>query len=124
MASQTVSNLQDILKEAWTPDRMNKQFYDEAPWLDRLEKTEKYTIGKQAQVPLHTDRSGADTTLDSAGGALNAADPQDVDQAVFNLAYNWRQISTEFGALNQAAGGATSVVEAKDFEIQGAIADM
>jgi hypothetical protein len=71
MAGQTVANLANVLKEVWTADSLAKQFYNETPWLDRLEKTPKYTIGDHASVPLHTGRGGATTVLGSAGGSLN-----------------------------------------------------
>lgn len=118
MASLTVSGLTDILKDIWTDDELNKQFYADTPWLDRLEKTDRYTIGKVAKVPIHEQLGGGDTILDSAGGALNAADPEDVEVAEFGLSYDWRQVSIEFGALNQAGGNETAVVEAKSLEVE------
>lgn len=122
--AQTVANLANVLKEVWTASELSKQFYAQYPLLDRLEKTDRYTIGDHASVPLQTSRAGATTTLGSAGGALNPASNQKVNKGTYTLTYNWAEISLEFGALNQAVGGATSVVEAKLLEVQGAIDDM
>lgn len=123
--AQTVANLSDILKEVWTSDRLEKQFYDENRWLDKVERTSKYTIGRQAQVPIHKNRSGGFSALLAAGGALNAADEQAVDRADYTLTYNWFQISIETGALNQADGpGARSTVSAVNLEVEGAVADL
>lgn len=124
MAGQTVANLSNVLKEVWTADSLAKQFYDETPWLDRLEKTSKYTIGDHAAVPLQTNRGGATTVLGSAGGNLNPVSYQKTAKGSYTLAYNWAQIQLEFGAMNQANGGATSVVEAKLLEVEGAVNDL
>lgn len=122
--AQTVANFADVMKEVWTSDRLEKQFYDENPLLDRLTRTNKFTIGKQAQVPVHKGRSGGYSVKSSAGGTLNAADEQKVDTAIYTLSYHWFQISIETGALNQAGGGKQSVANAKNLEIEGAVADL
>jgi hypothetical protein len=126
--AQTVSNLTDVLKEVWTSDRLEKQFYDENPFLDALTKgsfeTSKSRIGEKAIVPIHKGRSGGYTSTSSAGGALNPADEQKVDAAEYTLVYHWFQIAIETGALNQSTGGSTSAVAAKDLEIQGAVSDL
>ena len=56
--AETVANLLDLLKETWTDDRLNRQFYSKTSWLDRVEKTNKYTIGRQAQVPVEPSELG------------------------------------------------------------------
>lgn len=122
--AQTVANLTDVLKEAWTSERLEKQFYDENPFLDRIEKQQASMIGEKAIVPIHKGRSGGYTSTNAAGGSLNAADEQKVDSAEYTLIYHWFQVELETGALNQSVGGNTSAVVAKDLEIQGAIADM
>lgn len=126
--AQTVAGLADVLKEAWTSDRLEKQFDDQVPFLDRIAKesaeVSNTKIGEKAIVPIHKGRSGGYTSVSSAGGSLNAADGQKVDAAEYTLVYHWFQIALETGALNQSVGGATSAVVAKDLEIQGAISDM
>lgn len=122
--AQTVANLTDVLKEAWTSDRLEKQFYDENPFLERIEKYQATMIGEHALVPIHKGRSGGYTSTGSAGGTLNPADEQKVDQALYTLVYHWFQVDLETGALNQASTGAQSVAVAKDLELQGAIADL
>src|SRR6184192_1475866 len=113
MAVQTVANLANVLKEVWTASELAKQFYDQFPLLDRLEKTDRYTIGNQASVPLWTQRAGATTTFGPAGGTLNPISRQSVNKGVYTLTYNWAEIGLEFGALNQSVGEQNSVVEAK-----------
>lgn len=124
MASSTVSAFTDVYKEAWTQDRLAKQFYDENPLLERAEKFSTTVIGKQAQVPIHKGRAGGYSVKSSAGGTLNNADYQKVDQAAYTLSYPYQQVSIETGALNQGTGGNQSVVAQLDLEIEGAINDM
>jgi len=124
MAVQTVANLSSVLKEVWTATELAKQFYNQFPLLDRLEKTDRYTIGNQASVPIQTQRAGATTTLGAAGGTLNPISRQSVAKGTYTLTYNWAEIGLEFGAINQSQGEANSVVEAKILEVQGAIDDM
>jgi hypothetical protein len=115
MASESVANLFDLLKEVWTQDRLEKQFYDGTRFLDRVEKTNKYTIGRQAQVPVETALPGGTSTKLAAGGALNASDALHVDRADYILSYIWQQVSLETGALNQGVGpGVHSTVDAAD----------
>jgi hypothetical protein len=123
MAS-TVANLAAVLKDAWTSDRLAKQFYDENPLLDWFTQTSPTMIGAQAQVPIHKGRSGGTTSTGSAGGSLNPADNQKVDQALYTMVYLWRQIQLEVAAINQSGSSAQSIVAAKDFEIGGAINDI
>jgi len=122
MASQTVANLTNILKQVYTADQLEKQFYSETPVWDRLQRTDQYTIGREAVIPLQSSLQGSETTLSAAGGALNAADPNNVQVAKYTLAYLARQISIEIGAVNQSMGGPDkSVVQAKALEIDSAI---
>ena len=126
--AQTVSSLTDVLKEAWTSDRLEKQFYDKNPFLDRIAKTtadvRKTSIGEKAIVPIHANRGGGYTSANAAGGSLNAADRQRVDAAEYTLVYHYHQIALETGALNQAEGGDSSAVVARDLEVQGAISNI
>jgi len=123
--AQTVANLTDVLKEAWTSDRIEKQFYDENPVFDRLQKVEATMIGEKAIVPIHKGRNGGYTSTNAAGGSLNTAGEQRVDAAEYTLVYHWLPIELETAALNQAGGSnLQSVVASKDLEIQGAIQDM
>jgi hypothetical protein len=123
--AQTVANLTDVLKEAWTSERIEKQFYDENPLFDRLQKVEATMIGEKAIVPIHKGRNGGYTSTNAAGGSLNTAGEQRVDSAEYTLVYHWLPIELEAAALNQAGGSnLQSVIASKDLEMQGAINDM
>lgn len=126
MATEAVSNLLEMLKEVWTQDRMERQFYDGTRWLDKVEKTAKYTIGRQAQVPLELSLPGGDSSVPTAGSsALNAADTLHPDRADYTLTQQWRQVAIEAAALNQAdTVGMRSVVDAQDATIKSNVLGM
>lgn len=108
----TAANYQTLAKEVWDGDTMVKQFYDENPWLDMIEKKQRVVIGKKALVPLKTGRAGGTTILDSSGGFINPADAEDVNRAEYTLSYNYFPVSIEVGALNEITGGAQSIGDA------------
>jgi hypothetical protein len=120
MAAESVSNLSDLLKEVWTQDRLERQFYDGTRFADKIERTNKYTIGRQAQVPLETALPGGTTTTLAAGSAaLNAADTLHVDRAEYVLSYLWQQVALETAAMAQADSvGARSTVDSVDQTVQ------
>lgn len=122
--AQTVSNLADVMKEVWTQDRLEKQFYDRFDWLQKIEKTSAFTHGKKAVVPIHAGRSGGVSVLSSAGGTLNAAGQQEVDRAEYTVPYNYGQIQIQMAALNEATGGGFSVGKAIDLEVTSIVNDV
>jgi hypothetical protein len=120
----TAANYQDLAKEVWDSDTMVKQFYDENPFLEMIEKKQRVVIGKRAQVPMHTGRAGGTTILDSAGGFINPADSEDVDRAEYTLSYNYFPVSIEVGALNEITGGAASVGDALEHMMTSGLNNM
>lgn len=122
--AQTVANLTSVLKDAWTSETVEKQFYNENPVLEKIQKVKGTMIGLQAQVPIHRTRSGGYTSTNAAGGSLNPAGQQGTDQAVYTLVYHWFQIAIEAAALNQSAGSSQSIIAGKDLEMMGAIDDV
>ena len=121
--AQTVANLASVLKDAWTSDRIQKQFYNKNPLLEKIRTVSATMIGQQAQVPIHKYRSGGYTSTAPAGGSLNPAGNQQTDQAIYTMVYHWFQVQLEVAAINQAGSTATSVIKAKDLEFEGAVDD-
>ncbi len=122
--AQTATGMLNVLKEAWTSDRIQRQFLSDDSPLSRLEKVKATMIGKQAQTPVLLAGSGGYTSTGAAGGSLNAAGSQSVNQAQWTLVYHWFQVEIETSALNQAGGNdAQSIISAKDLEFEGAITD-
>jgi hypothetical protein len=120
--AQTATSLASVIKDAWTSDRIQKQFEAENAPLGRLDRVKGTMIGTQAQVPIYNNRSGAYTSVGAAGGSLNPALAQQVTQATYTLVYNWFQTELETSALAQASGsGIQAIVGAKDLEVEGAV---
>jgi hypothetical protein len=112
---------EDVLREVWTQDRLEKQFYDQNILLDQIEKTSKYKVGKVAKVPVHLDRSGGYTIVPEAGSAsLNAADNQKVGVAEFKHTRHWFQVEIDTNAITSSEGP-LAVASAMDSEVTGAI---
>lgn len=119
--AQTATSLASVLKDAWSSTRIQKQFEAENAPLGRIESVKGTMIGSQAQVPIHNNRSGAYTSVGAAGGALNAAQAQQISQGTYTLVYSWFQIELETSALAQASTNVQALVNAKDLEIEGAV---
>lgn len=124
MAITTAANYASVAKEVWDSDTMVKEFYNENPWLDMIEKKQRVVIGKRAQVPMHTDRAGGTTVLDASGGAINAASPEIVNRAEYTMTYNYFPVSVEVGLLNEISGGAQSVGDGLEHTMSSGIDNM
>src|SRR3954468_8058223 len=119
--SQSAITISGALKQAWTDEELQKQFEDKNSPLSALETVRGTMIGSQAQVAILPGRAGSYTSVGAAGGALNPATGQPVNQAVYTMPYSWFQIELETSALVQTGSNVQSVVAAKDLEIQGAV---
>jgi hypothetical protein len=111
-----------VMKEGWTADRLQKQFEDRNAPLGKIESIRGVMIGRQAQTPVWSGRSGASTSVGAGGGDLNPAQQQPTAQALWTLVYNWFQIELDTSALAQASGSSVqSIIGGKDLEIEGAV---
>jgi len=123
--AETATTLTSVLKEAWTSDRMQKQFEDAANPLTRIQKVQATMIGKQAQVPIHKFNAGGFTSFGSAGGSFNTYNNVGVDQATYTLVTQGMPIALEFSALNQAGGqNAQAVIGSKVLAVGAAISEI
>ncbi len=121
----TVADRVKMSKEVWTYTRLEKQFYNQNPVLDKIKRTKKFTIGQTAKVPMHTGRSGGITVTGPNGtAALNGPGKQLTDTAEFGISYNWGYIGHEFGAMNQVHGGAVSFGSSIELEMTGIVNDL
>lgn len=122
--AQTVANLASVMKQAWTSNRLAKQFYDDNPLLAAIKQVEATTIGSQAQVPIFKYNTAGYTTTGPAGGSLNPAGSAGVDQAIYTLVYHYMQVAIETAVINQTGSDAASVVRGKDLELKSSIAQV
>lgn len=124
--AQTPTTLASVMKERWTDDALQKEWFADDDPLSRFEQLEATMIGKQAQVPIWSDlNSGGYTSIGAGGGAINTASNQPTAQAVYTLVYHYFPIALEFSTLNQASGNnLQAVVGGKNLEVMGALATL
>lgn len=121
----TESSLEAALDVIWTRRRFVEQLFEDNLLLEKIKKTDKYTQGKEAKVPLHTSRNGGFTSLPSGGGNLNEAGNQGYNEATFKLTHHHQQVALQGDILDIAGDGAdASIVDAADEEITRALNDM
>lgn len=120
----TESSLETALDVIWTARRFKEQLFEENKFWDKLQKTDKYTQGKEAKVPLHVSRNGGFTSLPSGGGNLNEAGNQGYNEATFKLTHHHQQVAIQGDILDISADKAGSIVSAADEEITRALNDM
>src|SRR4051812_23413969 len=111
------------LKQTWTSNTIEEQLYNENPFLDRIEKTTRYKVGKQAVTPVHTGRNGGFTVLPGAGGNLNAAGNQASADAFWNYTHQMYQIQVQGSVIDGTSDNDIAVVNAIDFEVENAVKD-
>jgi hypothetical protein len=111
--ADTATSLADVLKEAWTSNRLQKQFEDAAEPLKRIQKVQATQIGKQAQVPILEF-----SALNQAGGknaqAVIASKDLAIESAMSEVGKQCvRQLVTNGdGIVAQCdSGGASATVE-------------
>ena len=108
----TWSTYQSAMKEVWTDDHLVSQLYESTPFLDMLEKTEKYNVGEYAVVPITEYRSGGVTVTDTSGSsALNPAGNVGVRQATYSLVFDYNQVKVEHAAIMSTGGKPQAVAE-------------
>lgn len=128
----TVASQLDIAKEVFDSDTLEKQFYDQYPFLEMIEKRQRVVIGKRAQVPLHAQRAGGTTIATSAGltgstagvDAIASPGAEVVDVAQYNMTYNYFPVGIQVGAMNEITGGKQSVGDAYEEMISGGLSNI
>lgn len=117
----TLVNYDAALKEMWPNNKLEDQLYNGNTVLDKLEKSDEYTVGQQAVVPLKVDRNGGYSAVPAAGSpALNAAGNVGLAQATYQYKYHWQQIKIENAAIANTSG-AQAVANVIDTEVEGAL---
>lgn len=120
----TESSLEAALNVIWTSKRFKEQLFENNAFLEKLKKTDKYTQGKEAKVPLHVSRNGGFTSLPSGGGVLNEAGQQGYDDANYKLTHHHQQVAIQGDILDISEDNAGAIVSAADEEITRALNDM
>lgn len=122
MAS-TLETVGPTLKRRYAPENVVEQLYQENPFLAKVKKTSKYTVGEEARTVLHDGRNGGYTTLPEGGGTLNEAGEQGYHKATWKYKNHHTQVAIQGEALDGTENNANALVSAFTAEIDGAIAD-
>ena len=120
----TLTSMDAALKETWTQDRLEEQLYQGNPFLEDIEKTDKYTVGAQAVTPIHVSRNAGYTALPAAGGTLNVAGEQGLAQAAWQYTHHHMQVKIQGSAIDGTKDDAVSVARVVDIETTGALNDL
>jgi len=113
------------LKEIWTQDRLEQQFYEGTPLLDRLTKTDRYNIGEYAVTPIQLSRTGGYSVVPASGStSLNAATQVGMNQAQWKYTHHHMLVKVEGSAIDQTSGKELSVANAVDTELASATSEI
>lgn len=126
MATATITVYEAAMKQAWTQETLEKQFYAEDPLLENIQKrTPEATLGLEALTPVWTGRGGGYTAVPSTGAAtLNAASAQQVNRAKWLYKRHWKPIKIDTAAIKQTEGKAEAVASAVETEVSGNVSDV
>jgi hypothetical protein len=118
----TIAGLQGVMKDSWTSERIEVQFYNQNPLIKMIPDAAGVTvIGLQAQVPIHASHTSGYTGVAPAGGSLNPATSAGTAQATFTMAYHWMMIGLETAVLNQTNTSTQSIIAGKDLEMKDSV---
>lgn len=123
MAS-TLSTVEPTLKRRYAPENVVEQLFQENPFLAKVKRTDKYTVGEEARTVIHDGRNGGYTALPEGGGTLNEAGNQGYHKASWKYKNHHIQVGIQGEAIDGTADNANALVSAFTAEIDGAIADM
>lgn len=123
MAS-TLETVGPTLKRRYAPENVVEQLFQETPFLAKVKKTSKYTVGEEARTVIHDGRNGGYTTLPEGGGTLNEAGQQGYKKAGWKYKNHHIQVGIQGEALDGTADNANALVSAFTEEIDGSITDM
>jgi hypothetical protein len=126
MAFADVVAYNAAMKEVWTQDTVELNFYADDPLLDKIQtKFPSNTIGEYGVTPIHTDRAGGFSVVPSTGSSeLNEPTNQGLAQAQWKWTRQWKRAKIDTAAVIQTQGSANAVVETNNMEAEGAISDL
>ncbi len=120
----TLTTLNPALQRIWTQQNLEDQIYQDTPFLSKIEKTKRYSIGELARVPLHTSRNGGYTAFPDGGGTLNTAGNQGLGKAEYTYTHHHVPIAIQGDVIDQTSSNSLSIANAVDVEVKGALTDL
>jgi len=117
MAGATLTTLSNILKELYLPPVVD-QINNEILVLSRWDVNKKDLVGLQANVPLHTARSGGIGARPELG-TLPVAFAQEFKKAVYDLKYLYGTIQVSGPSIQKTKNSSGAFLEAYKAELDG-----
>lgn len=113
------------LKQGWTSDQLESQIYEGNPFMDSLEKTDEYTVGLKATVPLKTARAGGYTAYPASGSTgLNLAGAVGIQAVDYDLTFHAQPIKVEHATIVKTRGKPQAVANVIDTEVENATGEI
>lgn len=120
----TLTAYNAVLQRVWTQKRLEEQLFQETALLDKIERTDRFTIGEVARVPLHVSRNGGYTVLPDGGGNLNTAGNQGTQKSDFSYTNHHQQIAIQGDVIDRTSGNANAIASVVETEVTGATTDL
>lgn len=118
MATTTVSNIQNVLKNLWPQDRVVNEVYPDHPFLARITKDEAFT-GEDIKLVVRTrDGQGRNVSLSSAQAQASAPSHS---RFALTRSKNYQVFRITGEAIEASRNDAGALVRALDDEIKGSI---
>lgn len=118
MATTTVSNIQNVLKNLWPQDRVVNEVYPDHPFLARITKDEAFT-GEDIKLVVRT-RDGQGRAVTLANAQTRASAPSH-SRFALTRSKNYQVFRIEGEAIEASRNDAGALVRALDDEIKGSI---
>lgn len=118
MATTTVSNVQNVLKNLWPQDRVVNEVYPDHPFLARITKDETFT-GEDIKLVVRT-RDGQGRAVTLANAQTRASAPSH-SRFTLTRSKNYQVFRIEGEAIEASRNDAGALVRALDDEIRGSI---
>ena len=118
MATTTVSNIQNVLKNLWPQNRVENEVYPDHPYLSRITKDENF-VGEDIKLVVRIgDGQGRSVSL--ANAQVQASAPQ-YRRFALTRSKNYQVFRIEGEAIEAAKNDVGSLVRTLDDEIKGSI---
>jgi hypothetical protein len=126
MSVQDIVTAEYMAKEGWTPEQMEKQFYEGHAFLEKLEKKSPLEVSVRGAVTtVVTGRGGGVTMVPATGsGSLNKGDGPKGTRAVWKMGRIRNAVELDTAVFKQANGDDKTIQSEVDLAIEDNLSTM